>query len=67
VPLPRIGLNHLKPAFSRPSYQTLIPLLPIRHRNLLYSASRLSCWRWQRRDPPQHAPKEPARQTALRQ
>src|ERR1019366_4732415 len=38
-----------------------------RHRNLLRSAGRLSRWRRQRRDPPQHACEEPARQMTLRQ
>ncbi len=50
--------------FFQPDSQTL-PLLPdtLRHGNRLCLTLYLSRWRRQRRDPPQHASEEPARQT----
>ena len=55
--------NAVFPIDSADSSPSLI--LP-RHRNSLRLAGRLSRGRWQRRDPPQRASKEPARQMALR-
>lgn len=54
------------PFFQSIPQTVLLPSILPRHRNPLRLAGRLSRGRWQRRDPPQHASKEPARQMALR-
>jgi hypothetical protein len=63
-----LASKHPKITFFRPSSQTPLSTPDtLRHGNRLCLTLRLSRWRRQRCDPPQHSAEEPARQMTLRQ